>query len=307
MEKISGFGPIVTGGIFAATLSSALASLVGAPKTFQALCKDKIFPHFDFFGVGVGPGEEPRRGYILTFLVAGGFIAIGELNIIAPVISNFFLMSYALINYAVFAASLGRSPGWRPSFRYYNMWVSLAGALVCVAIMFLINWWAALVTIVIVASLYKYVDYSKPQVNITLLIQILFKATCQMNSHDTIEYRKKWCPQVMKNKQTNKQQQIILFTINYKIEYSTFPFSHVIRFSNLVALWVIKIKKPMILCARTTSSAREWFVYDCMISKYGRHYLRNARGAQRFVGFFFAIVLYLALIGWAENCDHGSY
>ena len=109
------------------------------------------------------------------------------------------------------------------------------------------------------------------------------------------------------NKQTNNSKLTILFTINYKIEYSTFPFSHVIRFSNLVALWVIKIKKPMILCARTTSSAREWFVYDCMISKYGRHYLRNARGAQRFVGFFFAIVLYLALIGWAENCDHGSY
>ena len=53
MEKIAAWGPIVTGGIFAATLSSALASLVGAPKTFQALCKDKIFPGIDLFGVGV--------------------------------------------------------------------------------------------------------------------------------------------------------------------------------------------------------------------------------------------------------------
>ena len=166
MEKISAFGPIITAGIFAATLSSALASLVGAPKTFQALCKDEIFPYIGCFGVGVGPGEEPRRGYILTFLVAGSFIAIGELNVIAPVISNFFLMSYALINYAVFAASLGRSPGWRPSFKYYNQWVSLIGALMCVAIMFLINWWAALVTIVIVVALYKYVDAKKLPVRI---------------------------------------------------------------------------------------------------------------------------------------------
>lgn len=53
MEKISAWGPIVTGGIFAATLSSALASLVGAPKTFQALCKDNIFPGIHYFGVGV--------------------------------------------------------------------------------------------------------------------------------------------------------------------------------------------------------------------------------------------------------------
>ena len=74
-------------------------------------------------------------------------------------------MSYALINYAVFAASLGKSPGWRPSFKWYNMWVSLVGALVCVVIMFLINWWAALVTIVIIIALYKYVDYKKPEVS----------------------------------------------------------------------------------------------------------------------------------------------
>ena len=75
-------------------------------------------------------------------------------------------MSYALINYAVFAASLGKSPGWRPSFKWYNMWVSLVGALVCVVIMFLINWWAALVTIVIIIALYKYVDYKKPEVSL---------------------------------------------------------------------------------------------------------------------------------------------
>lgn len=165
MEAISGWGPIVTAGIFASTLSSALASLVGAPKTFQAVCKDHLFPYVEFFGVGYGPGEEPRRGYLLAFVIAVAFILIGDLNVIAPIISNFFLIVYALINYAVFAASLGRSPGWRPSFKYYNMWVSLLGALLCIAMMFLINWWAALLTIVIVVILYKYVDFTKPQVN----------------------------------------------------------------------------------------------------------------------------------------------
>ena len=168
MELVSGWGPIVTAGIFASTLSSALASLVGAPKAFQAVCKDRLFPYISFFGVGYGPGNEPRRGYILAFFVAAAFIAVGDLNVIAPIISNFFLIVYALINYAVFAASLGRSPGWRPSFKYYNMWVSLLGALLCMAMMFLINWWAALVTIVIVMILYKYVDFTKPQVRDTI-------------------------------------------------------------------------------------------------------------------------------------------
>lgn len=165
MEAVSGWGPIVTAGIFASTLSSALASLVGAPKAFQAVCKDQLFPYISFFGVGYGPGDEPRRGYILAFIIAAAFIAIGDLNVIAPIISNFFLIVYALINYAVFAASLGRSPGWRPAFKYYNMWLSLLGALLCIAMMFLINWWAALLTIFIVMILYKYVDITKPKVN----------------------------------------------------------------------------------------------------------------------------------------------
>lgn len=54
------------------------------------------------------------------------------------------------------------NPGWRPSFKYYNKWVSLAGAVLCCVVMFVINWWAALLTNVIVLALYIYVGYKKP-------------------------------------------------------------------------------------------------------------------------------------------------
>ncbi|XP_077592888.1 solute carrier family 12 member 2 isoform X1 [Stigmatopora nigra] len=165
MSMVSGFGPIITAGIFSATLSSALASLVSAPKVFQALCKDNIYPGLGMFAKGYGKNNEPLRGYILTFVIALGFILIAELNIIAPIISNFFLASYALINFSVFHASLANSPGWRPSFKYYNMWVSLAGAVLCCVVMFVINWSAALLTNVIVLGLYIYVSYKKPDVN----------------------------------------------------------------------------------------------------------------------------------------------
>ncbi|XP_066273126.1 solute carrier family 12 member 1-like isoform X3 [Branchiostoma lanceolatum] len=165
MEMVSGFGPIVTAGIFAATLSSALASLVSAPKVFQAVCKDKLFPGIHIFAKGVGQSDEPRRGYLLAFVIAVGFILIAELNAIAPLISNFFLMAYALINYACFASSLAKSPGWRPSFKYYNMWVALVGSLVCLAIMFVINWYMALITLGVICAIYVYLNYQKPDVN----------------------------------------------------------------------------------------------------------------------------------------------
>ena len=88
-------------GIIAATLSSGLAALVSAPKVFQAVCRDKIFPYISVFGKGYGRNGEPRYGYILAFGIAVGFIAIGEINAIAPVNSNFFLMAFALVNYSV--------------------------------------------------------------------------------------------------------------------------------------------------------------------------------------------------------------
>ncbi|XP_074649682.1 solute carrier family 12 member 2-like [Tubulanus polymorphus] len=165
MEMVSGFGPLITAGIFSATLSSALASLIGAPKVFQAVCKDRIFPKIHVFAKGYGKSGEPFRAYMLTFGIALGFIAIGELNAIAPIISNFFLMAYALINYSCFDASLAKSPGWRPAFKYYSMWISLLGAGLCLGVMFVINWWCALITFVIVAGFYVYIHYTKPDVN----------------------------------------------------------------------------------------------------------------------------------------------
>ncbi|XP_073410926.1 solute carrier family 12 member 3-like [Dendrobates tinctorius] len=165
MSMVSAFSPLITAGIFAATLSSALACLVSAPKVFQCLCKDKLYPFIGFFGKGYGKNNEPIRGYLLAFIIAIAFILIAELNTIAPIISNFFLCSYALINLSCFHASITNSPGWRPSFRYYNKWTSLFGAVVSVVIMFLLTWWAAIIAVAIIVILLGYVTYKKPDVN----------------------------------------------------------------------------------------------------------------------------------------------
>nr|XP_046248623.1 solute carrier family 12 member 1 [Scatophagus argus] len=165
MTMVSGFGPLIIAGTFSATLSSALASLVSAPKVFQALCKDNIYKILHFFAKGYGKNNEPIRGYVLTFIISVAFILIGNLNTIAPIISNFFLASYALINFSCFHASYAKSPGWRPAYKYYNMWLSLLGALLCCAVMFVINWWAALLTYGIELLLYIYVTVKKPDVN----------------------------------------------------------------------------------------------------------------------------------------------
>ncbi|CAJ0586210.1 unnamed protein product, partial [Mesorhabditis spiculigera] len=159
------FGPLITAGIFAATLSSALGSLVAAPKIFQAVCKDRLFPGIDYFGKGFGRDEEPRRAYALVAVLALLVILVGDLNAIAPIISNFFLASYAILNYACFDQSFADSPGFRPGFKYYNKWVSLAGSILCVVVMFIVSWITALLTFFFFALIFIYLWHRKPDVN----------------------------------------------------------------------------------------------------------------------------------------------
>lgn len=165
MGLMSAWAPLIYAGTFAATLSSAIASLVGAPRVLQALSKDKLYPYISIFAVGKGANNDPMYGYALVFIISVCCVLIGELNAIANLSSEVFLAAYALINLSCFHASFLKSPGWRPTFKYYKSWVSLIGALACVAVMFLSD--AIVATVVMMATflLYLYVSYRKPDVN----------------------------------------------------------------------------------------------------------------------------------------------
>merc|ERR1719430_892065 len=108
----------------------------------------------------MGANNDPVRGYILVFGISLLCILIGDLNVVSGLLSNFFVATYALINFSVFHASITKSPGWRPSFKYYNQWVSLLGTLLCVVVMFLMDHITALITF-----LYICVSVRKPDAN----------------------------------------------------------------------------------------------------------------------------------------------
>ncbi|XP_045483258.1 bumetanide-sensitive sodium-(potassium)-chloride cotransporter isoform X2 [Harmonia axyridis] len=165
MTIMSSWDLLIYAGCFAATLSTALTNLLSVPRLIQALGIDKIYPGLIFFSKGYGKSGEPYRGYFLTFIVSGAFLLIAEINEIAPLISNFYLASYALINFCTFHAAFVKPLGWRPTFKYYNMWLSLAGFVTCVVIMFMINWQSSLVTFIVILGLYLVVVYRKPDVN----------------------------------------------------------------------------------------------------------------------------------------------
>jgi len=165
MQVISIWAPLIYAGCFAATLSTALTNLLSVPRLIQALGIDRIYPGVIFFSKGYGKAGEPYRGYVLTFIISTAFLLIAQLNVIAPLITNFYLASYALINFCTFHAAIIKPLGWRPTFKYYNVWLSLFTFIMCVGIMFLLSWLMSLITFVVVFALYLLVVYRKPDVN----------------------------------------------------------------------------------------------------------------------------------------------
>jgi amino acid transporter len=156
MNRVAYMAPLITAGVIAATLSSAMASFLGAPRILQSLASDRIFPFLNAFAKGTGPSENPRRGVLLSAGIAYATIGLGQLNLIAAVVSMFFLISYGLLNYATYFEVRAASPSFRPRFRYFNKWLSLAGALACLGTMMAVNYRAGIVAIAVLFAIFQY-------------------------------------------------------------------------------------------------------------------------------------------------------
>jgi len=154
---ISRWEVLITAGVFAATISSALGSMMGAPRILQALAKDDIFPRLKLFGSGSGANNEPRRAVILTFLISSICIVTADLNTIAPLITMAFMITYGTINIATFYEGITKNPSYRPTFRYSHWITSLLGAIGCITVMFLMNPVWALASGLIMVGIYFFI------------------------------------------------------------------------------------------------------------------------------------------------------
>nr|WKN37086.1 Na-K-Cl cotransporter [Tunicatimonas sp. TK19036] len=154
MRRISYWGNGILLGVWGATLSSAVGSILGAPRILQALAKDGVLPHsFRWLGRENGPSNIPRAGTIFTMILAIIAVILGDLDLIAPILTMFFLTTYGVLNIAAGVERLLGSPSFRPSFRVH-WFFSLLGALGCIAVMFLINPLATLIAILFVAVIF---------------------------------------------------------------------------------------------------------------------------------------------------------
>ncbi len=149
---ISRVPALVIAGILAATLSSGMVSILGAPRILQAVAKDRILP--GFFARGHGASNEPRNALVVAFLIALAGILIGELNVIARIVTTFFIIIYGFLN-ITYAIESWAGSDFRPSFKIPRF-VSIIGALACIVVMIQLDFAALIVASVVLIALFLF-------------------------------------------------------------------------------------------------------------------------------------------------------
>jgi amino acid transporter len=156
IKQVARFGVLIDAGVIAATLSSAMASFLGGPRILQSLSADRIFPFLTPFAKGVGPSSNPRRAVLLTLAIALATIGLGQLNLVARVVSMFFLISYGLLNYATYYEARAASPSFRPRFRWFNKYLSLLGFFTCAGVILALDIQNGIIALAILMALHQY-------------------------------------------------------------------------------------------------------------------------------------------------------
>lgn len=156
--QLAPFPALITAGIWSATLSSVLGGLIVAPRTLQALARDSIVSKY--LAKEFGPSREPRFAAFLCFLIALICICFGSINKIAPILTMFYLIAYAVLNLATGLEELLNNPSWRPTFRV-PWYVSISGFSLCIVAMLMIDSGSSLISIALVVFTYFYIRRKK--------------------------------------------------------------------------------------------------------------------------------------------------
>ncbi len=191
-------------GLAAATISSALGSILVAPRTLQAIAADNIFPATginQFLARGKGERNEPYNASLVTVVLAAFFILLGALDSVAEIISMFFMVTYGSLCLISFLNHFAADPSYRPTFRS-KWYVSLFGAIACFGLMFFMNSTYAAAAVVLIGLLYLYIAYSNPDKrSLALIFQgVIFQVSRRIQiflQKADKEEKKSWRPSVI--------------------------------------------------------------------------------------------------------------
>lgn len=175
---------LVPVGLAAATISSALGSILVAPRTLQAIAKDRLFPNVGinfWLSRGRGKNDEPFNATLVTIGIAFIFIMMGGLDAVAEIISMFFMVTYGALCLISFLQHFAADPSYRPTFRS-RWYISLFGAVACFGLMFFMNAGYAFLALLLMVVFYIMVSaYNPEKKNLAIIFQgVIFQISRQL-------------------------------------------------------------------------------------------------------------------------------
>ena len=204
MSRIALWGPIIPIGLAAATLSSAIGSLLVAPRVLQALGADRIFPTpkvNTIIAAGEGETNEPRTATLVTVIIAIFTVLVGNVDSVAQIITMFFMVTYGALCLISALEHFASRPSYRPTFRS-KWYLSLLGAVMSLFLMFQIQPFYALVALAAMVGLYYLIRLGRGSDDIAALFQgAMTQATrysqIKLQASNTMRHGQEWRPSVI--------------------------------------------------------------------------------------------------------------
>ncbi len=184
MQRIAIWGPIIPIGLAAASISSALGSIIVAPRTLQAMGVDNIFPTLfanKWLSKGKSGSNEPVNASWVSAIIALFFVIIGDINFVAQIIAMFFILTYGAICMISLLEHFAADPSYRPTFKS-KWYLSLLGGVLSVWLMFKMNMPYAILSLIIMALIYMWVtSYRKEKKGFEKLFRgVIFQLSRQL-------------------------------------------------------------------------------------------------------------------------------
>ncbi|KAM8933706.1 solute carrier family 12 member 8 isoform 2-T2 [Pelodytes ibericus] len=105
-EKVSLVGFLFLLGLYISSLASCMGGLYGAPRILQCIAQEKVIPALSFLGHGKGPNKTPVAAIFLTGILTMAFVFIGQVNILAPIVTINFMLTYCAVDYSYFSVTM---------------------------------------------------------------------------------------------------------------------------------------------------------------------------------------------------------
>uniref|UniRef100_A0A8C0XX01 Solute carrier family 12 member 9 n=2 Tax=Cyprinus carpio TaxID=7962 RepID=A0A8C0XX01_CYPCA len=251
-QRVNVWPPFVTIGVYCASLSAAMCSMIGASRILHALALDQLF------GLPLAPATvtsssgNPWVSVLYTWALVQCTLFAGQLNVIAGIVTVFYLLAYAAVDLACLALEWASAPNFRPTFQFFSWHTCLLGIISCVVMMFVINPVYSSASIVLLLLLLLFLHYRSPTSSWGYISQVVFLCFFQVRKYLLMldsrkDHVKFWRPQVLLMVANPRSSCQLICFVNQLKKGGLFVLGHPISQINDSRVWFFLVNQKLVL------------------------------------------------------------